>query len=403
MSIERIIHQTGPTLKSKWHPRWEDYAQSWKRWFPDYEYRLWNDEDIDAFMQTEYPEAYGLFKSYPHHIQRVDMFRYYALFHYGGIYADLDFECFQRFALPEGKVSIAESPYDYEILQNALMASPKGHPFWKRVFTELEASNRLWDTNSFFQVLSSTGPQLLVRASKQCDDQVHRLPREQYSSHTGTIARHHGTFSWSSEIQDMEHEFTTVYAQKQWGYKSGPGSVPDECESLVARLTDYIGEHAISSICDVGCGYVQWIPKLVSATGVSYIGVDCVKDVLDAAQAENPGLTLQHLDVRNPRALPRADMYFIKDVLQHWPSPVVRDWLQTLLAYAPDAHILICNCRDQPANRSIAIGQFAPLSHTMEPLNEFKSELLLQYGTKELLRIKNRAPVSEASKARERQ
>lgn len=47
---------------------------------------------IDAFMagHAEYRDVYN---SYPYAVQRWDMIRYLILYEYGGIYADLDYEC----------------------------------------------------------------------------------------------------------------------------------------------------------------------------------------------------------------------------------------------------------------------------------------------------------------------
>lgn len=49
-------------------------------------------EKIDAFMagHAEYRDVYN---SYPYAVQRWDMIRYLILYEYGGIYADLDYEC----------------------------------------------------------------------------------------------------------------------------------------------------------------------------------------------------------------------------------------------------------------------------------------------------------------------
>ena len=55
-------------------------------------YIFWNGEKIDAFMagHAEYRDVYN---SYPYAVQRWDMIRYLILYEYGGIYADLDYEC----------------------------------------------------------------------------------------------------------------------------------------------------------------------------------------------------------------------------------------------------------------------------------------------------------------------
>lgn len=401
MSIPHIIHQTGPTLKSKWHARWEEWSETWKQNYPDFEYKFWNDEDIDAFMKENYPDAYPLFSSYQHQVQRADMFRYYVLYHYGGIYADLDYECFQKFfdELPEGKVSIVESPFAAEEVQNSLMASPKSHPFWTHVFAELRPATDI----TFHEILDGTGPGVLRRAiQKACENEWYKLPRTRFSgiergrqTDHPMVAIHHGTFWWQEcPIADhaiMKPSFEKVYNQKDWGYKSGVGSLPDVCGPLITWFIKYIQDNSIETLCDTGCGYVQWIPKVLEETDVTYVGVDCVEAVLEDARSENPTLDLRCLDFYDVTKLPKADMYFVKDVIQHWPSSLIEAWLDNLLAYATDAHIVVCNCCNQEADfRSLCIGGFIPLSKDMNPLKKYDVDLLLTYSTKQVLRIKKK-------------
>jgi hypothetical protein len=62
---------------------------------PNYEYLFFSDEDIEKFLKTEYPEYYVTFRRLPILIQKIDFFRYIAVYHYGGFYFDLDMECME--------------------------------------------------------------------------------------------------------------------------------------------------------------------------------------------------------------------------------------------------------------------------------------------------------------------
>jgi mannosyltransferase OCH1-like enzyme len=139
--ISRIIHQTAPSDKSKWHPIWEHCQESWKRNFPTYEYKMWNDNDIDKLIKNNYNWFYKTYIGYKHNINRVDVARYFYLYEYGGIYADMDFECLKNFEhlLPRGKACIGESPHNPGSGQheNALMCSPPKHPFWLCLILDL--------------------------------------------------------------------------------------------------------------------------------------------------------------------------------------------------------------------------------------------------------------------------
>jgi len=226
--IPKIIHQTAMSDETKWPKIWKRCQESWKRLHPDFQYVMWTDEAMDAFMRAKYPAFYPMYASYDIHIKRVDVVRYFILYHFGGIYADMDYECMQRFyeELPVGKACIAESPWVMEKYQNALMASPQGHPFWLVVF-QLIAREAQWCLESPADpgrtVLSCTGPNIIREAvAMSPPDAVHALSRTKYAGlkrsenldrdgRERMYAIHWGTSSWTP--YDLSHHIRTV-----WGY-----------------------------------------------------------------------------------------------------------------------------------------------------------------------------------------
>ena len=139
-------------------PACEPSRVSQLQFFPEgeYEHIFWTDELQLDFVRINYPKLYPLFLSYKYNIQRADAFRYIALFHYGGLYMDLDYEVLDNFwhLLPDDRPSVVESPYKYsESVQNSLMSSPPNHPMWHKVFRQL---GDVKDESVF----RSTGPNL---------------------------------------------------------------------------------------------------------------------------------------------------------------------------------------------------------------------------------------------------
>lgn len=80
----------------------------------------------------------------------------------------------------------------------------------------------------------------------------------------------------------MKEIFTDIYARNVWHGGSGPGSDPTFCAPLIAFLQEYVHEHRIGSLCDLGCGDLQWMPTLIEKVQIRYIGVDCVESLLAA-------------------------------------------------------------------------------------------------------------------------
>ena len=57
---------------------------------PEWEYLFFDDNDVERFIATDFPEYQTVFDSFPHRIQRFDFFRYLAVLRLGGFYFDLD-------------------------------------------------------------------------------------------------------------------------------------------------------------------------------------------------------------------------------------------------------------------------------------------------------------------------
>lgn len=201
-TIPKIIHQTAPSDKSKWPSVWEQCQSSWKRLHPDFAYIMWTDEDIDAFVKANDPDFYDQWKRYDSHIKRVDVVRYLILKEFGGIYADMDYECKERFfeRLPKDKVSIAESSYKtHEQYQNALMISPRGHPFWDVVMGNVKRRFHDCTTGGKSNVLYCTGPNVIDAAVTDLRTRpwFNKLSASDYmDKNTARYAAHLGTAVW---------------------------------------------------------------------------------------------------------------------------------------------------------------------------------------------------------------
>jgi Glycosyltransferase sugar-binding region containing DXD motif len=179
--IPTIIHQTWKTnsIPSEYAP----WVKSWITHHPDWTYMFWTDVANRAFIEKEYPEHLHMYDSYPKNIQRVDFVRVLYMYHYGGLYVDLDFECYRSHAslLADRSLILASEPVEHAKLQkrnrmlcNAWMASVPKHPFWLAVLHEMH-------TRSYSQsVLSSTGPILL-------DDIFTYVYRQGYNDHIYNI------------------------------------------------------------------------------------------------------------------------------------------------------------------------------------------------------------------------
>ena len=160
MKIPKIIHQTWKTRDIPYDIYKKEWVDSWKKYHPDWEYRLWTDEDNRELIKRHYPEFLEVYDGYPAGINRADAARYFILNHYGGLYVDLDFECFKSFEplLNDYDLVLGRMKSDYLVrhcIPNALMASIPRHPFWQSV---IRALSKRKDMNC---VELATGPAML--------------------------------------------------------------------------------------------------------------------------------------------------------------------------------------------------------------------------------------------------
>jgi mannosyltransferase OCH1-like enzyme len=88
--IPKRIIQVWKTWSEKSPQMFSSYVESIKKVNPGYEYMFFKDNQINQFLEQNYPEYYDTFLKLPLNIQKVDFFRYIAIYHYGGFYFDLD-------------------------------------------------------------------------------------------------------------------------------------------------------------------------------------------------------------------------------------------------------------------------------------------------------------------------
>jgi len=153
---------------------------------PDYEHCFFDNADVEAFIDREFPEYRRVFDGFRFPIQRYDFFRYLAIYRLGGFYFDLDVLLATDLSplLPTGCVFPFEGltfsrllrsyGMDWEIGNYAFGASP-GHAFLEAVIENCVRAQRepAWVepmmrgvpplSDAEYYVLYSTGPGLVSR------------------------------------------------------------------------------------------------------------------------------------------------------------------------------------------------------------------------------------------------
>jgi len=193
-SVPKMLHATWSS--SNVEARDVKNVRSWVEMNPDWEYKLWTDSDIRLLVARRFPTYLKMFDSYPRQIQRADMFRYFVMYEYGGVYVDMDFEALQPLSkildddlrsenefqdsidiVSTGSKSdkhvccvVSQEPVVHahvlyhvnRLACNAIIISAPGHPLWLHM---IEYANNIWENaKDKSDVLGTTGPKMMNEA-----------------------------------------------------------------------------------------------------------------------------------------------------------------------------------------------------------------------------------------------
>lgn len=164
MAIPKIIHQT---WKDAHVPqKWKSFQLKVQQLHPDWEYRLWTDEDNEVFVKQHFPEFYTTYKGFSKNIMRADVIRYLIMHQIGGLYLDLDYEMLRPFDLNHQDIVLPKNrSISYgdaaDGIGNCFFASIPGHQFWKDIIDDLQQNPP--QVNNYDEVIDATGPMLLTK------------------------------------------------------------------------------------------------------------------------------------------------------------------------------------------------------------------------------------------------
>jgi len=161
--IPKIIHQIwigGPMPQ-----RCKVLTQSWIKKHPDWECKLWTDDEVAAFVQTISSENRELINNAESYAEKADILRYEILYRFGGLYVDTDFECLKSMDTIHANYDFYTglSQIDEDLLYAAIgiIGAMPGHPIIEYCVKNLKNSK------SEDIVTKRTGPLFFTKAILQ--------------------------------------------------------------------------------------------------------------------------------------------------------------------------------------------------------------------------------------------
>lgn len=122
---------------------------------------------------------------------------------------------------------------------------------------------------------------------------------------------------------------------------SGPGSSLENTEQFRIFLDSFCKTHDITSIVDIGCGDLTWMPLTDTFKTIKYTGIDIVPFLIERHREKYPQHTFLCKNVVE-EDIPSGDVIIIRDVIFHLK---VAD-IQTILSKLKCKYAFITSCRN---------------------------------------------------------
>lgn len=157
--IPKIIHYcwlSGEPVPAKL----QRYMDSWKKKLPDYEFMLWDKSRFDINSCRWVKQAYEQRK----YAFAADYIRFYALYHYGGIYLDMDVQVLKSY----NPFLELHTMVGYEdrssLLEVATFGAEKGLSWLRSIMEYYENNDFIYDSDAIDKILC---PTLVTKVLKQ--------------------------------------------------------------------------------------------------------------------------------------------------------------------------------------------------------------------------------------------
>jgi hypothetical protein len=163
--------------------------------------------------------------------------------------------------------------------------------------------------------------------------------------------------------------FRRIYETNLWGFGFGHGSLPRVTKIYRTFVENFIREKQICTVVDFGCGDWQF-SRLIDWSGADYLGLDVNAGVIERNRS-NYGAKGVRFETAPDQfsSIPGGELLLVKDVLQHFSTSLVEEFVAEVVSRFPFA--LITNCVEPATalNREIETGSWRPLDLRAQPFS----------------------------------
>lgn len=202
--IPKKIHQIWFQGESELPQKYKNYRNSWVDKNDEYTFMLWDSQSIhDLIHKSGICWVTELYNGYTTMIQKIDFAKYLILYVYGGIYIDMDIECYKSLntlhILDKHNLVLSKMPHDYLlnfllvlqspqlrlsdiVINNGIIFCSQGNQFMYNVMKECYKNRNFKSYNNTLEIFYTTGPMCLTNVYLQNKDSVFILDNKYFEN-----------------------------------------------------------------------------------------------------------------------------------------------------------------------------------------------------------------------------
>ena len=176
-------------------------TQSWKDKNPDWSYMFWTDDMLDTFIFENYNWFHEKYCSYEHNIMRSDTSRLFLIYHYGGLYVDVDIECIKPidslidneciFFYEYPDIKLQQSLYCEKIITSSVIYCEKNNPDIYNLLRKLLLPEIQTNDPNIYILSNAGGPIFLTKSIDKNKPKYKLIIKDnKHFENTDIISRH---------------------------------------------------------------------------------------------------------------------------------------------------------------------------------------------------------------------
>jgi mannosyltransferase OCH1-like enzyme len=361
----------------------------------DWKYEFYNDDEVIQFFinnkTSEFPDIIAKYNLLINGAHKADLFRYYYLYIKGGFFMDSDAMLYSNIAnivKNYNFISVNSSRHPGVIFQGIIGCSAKNEIVKRALRKAYNTDPGILEIN--YHYFCKQLYEIIHENSFGYNIKLYQERQQNPDSGDDIVDGNELLFKhyWKHKIIPLKQtpyadEFTHIYNTNYWIKGSGTGSYIENTILYNKFIVKFIKNNNIKTVTDIGCG--DWQSSYLiyqQLDGINYMGLDCVKSVIEKNKENHPQYNFLTLDILcNTDLIRDSDVYIIKDVLQHWKLADIYSFLDKLVTKNFRCIIITNNGNQTSDNLELNayIGNGRGLKCDFLPLKKYGAELAFEY------------------------